>query len=94
VGDFLSCGLATRAFASLRSDASGVLGRVEHANARVVIRKKGLATAALVSIPDLELFEALEDWTDILLARTALADSRAKEGKPIPWSDVKEGAGR
>jgi prevent-host-death family protein len=77
----------------LREHVSDHLGRVQHANERVVIVKNGKPYAALVSFSDLRFFEALEDKLDLFLARTALAESKAKGEELISWDDVKARAG-
>ncbi len=72
-----------------RSNASELLGRVRHANERVIIQKNGKAAAALISFEELKYFERLEDKLDLLLATEAEAAAAARGEKPIPWSEAK-----
>jgi hypothetical protein len=63
------------------------------AKERVVVTRRGKAVAAVVSLQDLELLEAMEKWLDLAAARAALAKHHASGGKGIPWSEVKQNLG-
>lgn len=56
----------------LRDNISEHLGRVRHRRERVVIEKNSKPAAALISVEDLALLEALEDRLDVLLAEKAV----------------------
>ncbi len=74
----------------LRQGMSDALNRVAYGGERMVIERRGNRVAALVSIEDLELLEAIEDRIDMEAARRLLADSRQK---PVPWAKVKRQLG-
>ena len=46
--------------------------------------------AAIVSMDDLALLEAMEDRDDAKAARKALAERKRKRGKAIPLAEVKK----
>lgn len=73
----------------VREQFSSVLNKVAVRGDRVFIERHGKLVAALISIEDLEFFEALEDKNDVELAEAALAVG----GKPIPWEVVKKELG-
>ena len=56
-----------------------------------MIQRRGKPVAALVSMDDLRLLEALEDRIDIEAAHKALADP--KNRKRMPWERVKADLG-
>ena len=56
-----------------------------------MIQRRGKPVAALVSMDDLRLLEALEARLDFEAARKALADP--KNRKRIPWERVKASLG-
>ena len=71
--------------AKVREMFGETLNRVGFGGGRVVIRKHGKPIAALVSLEDLRVLQALEDRIDLEAAREALADERASR----PWAEVK-----
>ena len=66
---------------------SEVITRAARGSDRIVIQRRGKPVAALVSMDDLRLLEALEDRLDVEAARKALADP--KNRKRVPWRRVK-----
>ncbi len=66
-----------------------ILNDVSVRGDRVVLERHGKTVAAVISVADLELLEALEDKYDIDSAREALAES----GRRIPWKDLKQRLG-
>ena len=76
--------------AEIRNNLADALNRVAYSGDRVVLERRGKPTAAIVSLDDLALLEALEDREDVLAAKRALADMRRKGEKPIPWEQVKK----
>jgi prevent-host-death family protein len=74
-----------------RKGFSEAISRAAYGSDRIVIQRRGKPVAALVSMDDLRLLEALEDRLDIEAARKALADP--KNRKRIPWERVKSGLG-
>ncbi|MCC7409242.1 MAG: type II toxin-antitoxin system Phd/YefM family antitoxin [Phycisphaeraceae bacterium] len=72
-----------------RENLSDVLNRVSYAGERVLLERRGKPTAALVSVEDMELLEALEDREDIRAAKRAIAEAKRKGEKPIPWTELK-----
>jgi len=74
-----------------RKSFSEAISRAAYGSDRIVIQRRGKPVAALVSMDDLRLLEALEDRLDIEAARKALTDP--KNRKRIPWGRVKAGLG-
>lgn len=79
--------------ADIRNNLADALNRVVYGGERVVLERRGKPTAAIVSLEDLALLEALEDREDVRLAKRALADMRRKGEKPVPWEEVKKQLG-
>ena len=71
--------------AKVRETFGETLSRVGFGGVRVVIHKHGKPIAALVSLEDLRVLQALEDRTDLEAARESLAE----EGASRPWAEVK-----
>ena len=71
----------------LREELAEALNRVAYSGERVVLERRGKGVAALVSVGDLELLEALDDRMDLEAAREALKDVE-KHGA-VPWEKVK-----
>ncbi|HEV2641068.1 MAG TPA: type II toxin-antitoxin system prevent-host-death family antitoxin, partial [Candidatus Elarobacter sp.] len=59
----------------VREEFSDTIDRVAFQGERVIIQRHGKDEAALISIADLALLEALEDQADVAAARAALAES-------------------
>lgn len=57
--------------------------RVAYGGERLVITRRGKSRAALVSVEDLKLLQALEDAVDLAAARKALREAKAGEIKPL-----------
>jgi len=73
---------------ALRSSVAETLNRVAYQGERIELERHGKAVAALVSIEDLELLEALEHRIDLAAARRAL-----KEPGQRNWNKVKAALG-
>jgi prevent-host-death family protein len=73
---------------ALRSQVADTLNRVAYRGERIALERHGKAVAALVSIDDLELLEALEDRSDLAAVRRAL-----KEPGRRRWDQVKTDLG-
>ena len=69
---------------ALRTHVAETLNRVAYQGERIELERHGKAIAALVSIEDLELLEALEDRIDLAAARRALKESGHRN-----WNKVK-----
>jgi len=72
------------AASSLRQKLADALNRVAYKGERIVLERHGKDVAALVSLQDLAVLEALEDRIDLEAAREAL-----KEPGSVPWETVK-----
>lgn len=78
----------TRVAASeARDHFAEVLNRVAFGRERVVLERRGKDLAALVSLDDLRILEALEERMDLQDALAALEEGE-REGF-IPWEDLK-----
>src|SRR5690606_26130568 len=71
----------------VREHLAEVLNRAQYADERIRIIKHGKPVAAIVSIEDLKVLEALEDELDIAAAKRALEEIR--RGNYVGWEDVK-----
>lgn len=69
-----------------RRHFSDILNRVSVRGDRVVMERHGKSVAAMISMEDLALFEALEDRFDVEEARAALAES----GERASWTGLKQ----
>lgn len=76
--------MSKMAATALRSHVADTLNRVAYQGERIELERHGKAVAALVSIEDLELLEALEDRIDLAAARRAL-----KEPGRRNWNKVR-----
>lgn len=75
--------------AEIRDHLADALNRVVYANERVILERRGKPTAAIISLDDLALLEAVEDREDVKAAKRALANMRRKSEQPIPWEEAK-----
>jgi len=60
----------------LRGDLTETINRVAYGGERVILERHGREMAAIVSMEDLALLEAMENKLDIEEARAALAEAR------------------
>ena len=79
--------------AEIRSKLADALNRVVYAGERVILERRGKPTAAIVSLEDLALLEAVEDREDVKAAKRVLAEMKRKGEKPIPLSEIKKRLG-
>ena len=77
------------AVTDIRDHMADSLNRVAYGGERVILERRGKGVAALVSMEDLALLEAIEDREDIKAARRAIAEMQRKGEKPIPWDKIK-----
>jgi len=61
--------------ARIRETLGETLNRVGYGHERVIIEKHGRPVAALISMEDFRLLQALEDHLDVDAAREALAET-------------------
>ena len=69
-----------------RQDFSSVIKGVGKGE-RFLLSRHGAGVAAVVSVEDLALLQAIEDRRDVRAARAALAD--AEKNGTVPWEQVK-----
>ncbi len=74
-----------------RNQFAELINRAAYGKERIAVTRRGKAVAAVVPIEDLELIEALEDRLDLDDAREALLELR--EGRPVPWEQIKSDLG-
>ena len=67
----------------VRKRLAEVIDRAAYGKERVILARRGKAVAAIVSLEDVELLEALEDRIDLENARAALIEGE-KEGTVNP----------
>lgn len=70
--------------AEARKNFSDIVNKVAYGKETIVLTRRGLDVAALVSIEELELLQQIEDHIDIEDAKLALAES----GENIPAEEV------
>lgn len=73
----------------VREAMSDTVDRVAFQGERVILQRHGKDEAALISVADLELLEALEDREDVAAARAALAESPERRN----YADVRKDLG-
>jgi len=79
--------------AEIRNNLADTLNRVAYAGERVILERRGIGVAAIVSMEDLALLEALEDREDVRAARRALAELKRKGGKTVPLEEIRKRLG-
>jgi len=73
--------------AKARKSFSDLLNESGFGGKRIVVTRKGKAVAAMVSIKDLEVIQALEDQKDLTEAQRILSDP---DSEFIPWDEAKK----
>ena len=76
----------------VRKRLAEVINRAAYGKERVILARRGKAVAAIVSLEDVELLEALEDQIDLENARAALIEAE-KEGT-VSWEEFKRALSR
>lgn len=79
--------------AEIRNNMADALNRVVYTGERVILERRGKPTAAIVSLDDLAMLEAIEDGEDVKGAKRAIAEMKRKDEKPIPFAKVKKELG-
>jgi prevent-host-death family protein len=79
--------------AEIRTNMADALKRVVCQGERVILNRRGKEIAAIVSLEDLALLEALEGGEEVLAARKALAKMKRKGQKLIPLDEIKRRLG-
>ena len=74
-----------------RKRLAEIIDRAALGKERVILARRGKAVAAIVSLEDVELLEALEDQMDLENARAALIEGE-KEGT-VAWDEFKKELG-
>jgi len=73
-----------------RADFAEVVNRVAHNGERILLSRNGKSVAAIVSVEDVAILEALEEKADLAALRAALAETRRRREKPIPWEQARK----
>lgn len=80
--------------ADARKDLAGIINRASYSHERTVITRRDTDVAAVISIDELKLLDALierwEDEQDVAEARDALLEAREDR---IPWETLKSDLG-
>lgn len=71
-----------------RKEFSETLNRVAYGQERIILERRGKGIAAVISIEDLELLEALEEQADVEMARKRLAEEDS-----IPYEEARKELG-
>lgn len=71
-----------------RDRLAEVIGQVQYGGERVTISRRGKPVAVAVSVADAAWLEAMEDKTDLELAREAKADMERLGGKTYTLAEV------
>jgi len=79
--------------AEIRNNLADALNRVIYAGERITLERRGKPAAAIVSLEDLALLEAIEDGEDVRGAKRAIAEMKRKGEKPVPLAKVKKELG-
>jgi prevent-host-death family protein len=73
-----------------RADFSDVLDRAGHKGERILLSRNGKNVAAIVPVEDVDFLEELEEKADIAAIRAALAETKRRREKPIPWAKARK----
>lgn len=79
--------------ADIRNNMADALNRVAYQGERIVLERRGKGVAAIVSLDDLAMLEAIEDRADLKTACKALLEMKRKGEKPSRWEHVKKELG-
>jgi len=71
------------AVSKAREEFAETVNRVVYTKERIVVERRGKPVAAVVSLEDFELLQALEDRIDLADARAALAEAKKKGTKSL-----------
>jgi len=80
--------MTTLTASAVRDSLGDTLNRVAYGRERILLERHGKAVAALISIDDLALLEALEDQADLKAVRSARREKGA-----VPYEAVRRKAG-
>ena len=72
-----------------RANFADTLNRVAYGGERIVIHRRGREVAALISLEDFALLEALEERLDVEEALAAIAAAKAAGEEPIEWEKAR-----
>ena len=72
----------------LREELADALNRVAFGGERIVLHRRGKEIAAIISVEDLAVLQAIEDRIDLEEAKNALS-----KGEFIPWKRAKKELG-
>ena len=73
-----------------RADFAEVVNRAAHKGERILLSRNGKSIAAIVPVEDVALLEELEEKADLAALRVALAETRRRREKPIPWARARK----
>jgi prevent-host-death family protein len=73
-----------------RADFAEVVNRAAHKGERILLSRNGKSIAAIVPVEDVALLEELEEKADMAALRAALAETRRRREKPIPWARARK----
>ncbi len=81
--------MAKMAVIDARKDLADVLNRAAYGKERVVLTRRGKDVAAIVSIDDLNILEAIEDHMDVTESEKILARVRSGSEQVTSLEEVK-----
>lgn len=76
--------------AELRNNIADVLNVVIYQGERVILERRGKEVAAIVSLEDLAVLQAIEDRGDVKVARQRIAELKRQQKKPLSLNEIKE----
>jgi prevent-host-death family protein len=88
VGGVVAERIATVSVLDARKNLADLLNRTAYGDARICIARHGKPVAALISIEDLKLLEALEDQADLELVERIERESTPDDY--VRWEDVRD----
>jgi prevent-host-death family protein len=80
--------LKTMEASEVRKNFAEVTHRIAYGNERVIIAKHGKPVVAMVSVPDLELLERLEEEAEARIARDRIADLDAGRAETVTFEEA------
>ena len=79
--------------ATFRNDMADVINRAAYRGERIILERRGKPAAAIVSLEDVQLLEAMEDAHWLKEALQARQQAKRKGEKPVAWDKARKAMG-